>query len=149
MSLACPGVAPFTTSMRPLAPEARPPTVKTTPATWSVSSLVSPDLQPHLLQLQVLPDRLDFHTQLHGRGGVDLENKVNIRFCKTLSPLTSMATSTFFICWELRTFLVMAAAPPASPLASPREAPWGQNSASIPETRLNPPPRARVRRRLR
>ena len=30
----CPGVAPLTTSIRPLAPEARPPTVKTNPATF-------------------------------------------------------------------------------------------------------------------
>ena len=30
----CPGVAPFTTSIRPFAPEASPPTVKTTPATF-------------------------------------------------------------------------------------------------------------------
>ena len=147
MSLACPGVAPLTTSIRPLAPEARPPTVKTTPATWLQDSTVPPHLQPHLLQLQVLPDRLDFRAQLHGRGWVDLANKVNIRFCQTRSPFTSMATSTFFICWELRTFLVMAAAPPASPLASPREAPWGQKSAPTSMTRLNPPPRARAGRR--
>ena len=30
----CPGVAPLTTSIRPFAPEASPPTVKTTPATF-------------------------------------------------------------------------------------------------------------------
>ena len=33
-SKTCPGVAPLTTSIRPLAPEASPPTVKTNPATF-------------------------------------------------------------------------------------------------------------------
>ena len=161
----CPGVAPFTTSIRPFAPEASPPTVKTTPATFWEDTVQRSSCIPSVLMLRdffnrenllytvVVPYCFDLSGEFFGGSRVDLVEEVLTRWANCTSRVgiylncwggfskflpgepivpgwvmvpTSIATSTLFICWELSTFLVMAAAPPVIPLARPREAPWGQ-----------------------
>ena len=83
----CPGVAPFTTSIRPFAPEANPPTVKTTPATFGEDryGLKPPDLRRKNVGLWVGKDLFDpvvvshcFHLsgEFFGCSRVDLVEEV-------------------------------------------------------------------------